>query len=193
MNKNVIIGLVLCFIQTVAMASQKDIFNPVDVDTGHLDVNLEFQPESGVDYIIRGVAVPTTSNFFIYEDGQPYMTHVERSQSRLRKINFVNGDFKSEPFKGKLNKPLMFKLDYIHSVVYKGNKHISPNCNSAIIEKSGSASEAIKINGFGIIKSTLPIEFMNCNLDGSVLIGVLHCFRSGYCRQALWGIKKLIK
>ena len=172
------------FIQQPLLATPKDIFTPKEIDYG-----IEFIPENGESYHIQGVVVPTASNFFIYESGQPYMTHVEKSKARLRKIDFLNGVFFSNAFSGELNKPLEFKLSYVHSVI-EGQSEISKNCNIAVFSKTTDSEKAITIPNYGTIKYAGSLEFMNCNKNNVILIGTLFCLNSGSCEQQLYGIAK---
>jgi hypothetical protein len=183
-----LIPLLLALLQTTSYASTKNIYEPREIADG-----AKLMSEKNVEISLNGIMVPTDSNYFIYEHGNAYMTHVEQSQSRLRKIEFLNGKFEAIKTGNKLEKPLSFTLSYIYKVLDSNPEEIPIyNCKNITFEKTPYPEQQIKIPNFGIITLAFNshLEYLNCNENGSVVFGTIFCGNSGYCGQQLFGIKK---
>ena len=200
-----IVCALACAVPVFAMAADK---------LRSIDQAVEFAPQGGEKRWLRGVAVPTDSNFFIYEGGYAYMSHVERSQDRLRRVDFIDGRFGLVPYGAKLGKDLKCSLTAINALIYRDNDALRAQNRPG--EKVLFRSEAIegcgKIDYFatldqdrqvatpdGIdvvvpnrgvfnISANEHVENVSCPDERTILLGTLSCGMSGYCGQVLVGV-----
>jgi len=204
----ILIILTACFWQFAFAKS--NVTEPIQ-----MNAIAEFKDLKGNAVTLNGIHVPTQSNFFIYEDGEAYMSHVERSQERLRKLQFESGKFKAINGDFKLKKRLYWSLTEIHNIRNKdwddfdkangsGNdvllreievgecgrvKFVATDVNH---DRPGSRYNQQKViipaRGEFVFNHNSHVEYLRCYEDGRTVIGLLWCGAKGYCGQGLAGV-----
>jgi hypothetical protein len=173
-----------------------------------------FTPTNSESRWLNGVAVPTDSNFFIYESGYTYMTHVEKSRQRLRRVDFVGEKFKLVPYKAELNKELKWSLTAIHRLIVADNDALrargqpgervsfksetNEGCGRidyfATLDHEGLSMNSdgmdVVVSNKGVFKLAVHehVENLSCPDGRTILLGTLSCGMSGHCGQSLVGV-----
>jgi hypothetical protein len=186
-----------CFFQFVYAAN---VTEPVIANSL---VNFYF--EGNLSTSGTGIKVPTHSNYFSFHEGRIFMTHVEKSNERLREISFVDNKF----VVSNVEKNLPFQMKFDRALVNEVNKELFYtkniyNCPMGTVYDRGR--RIITIPGVAAIhylevdlneyleneqsKSTFAIQFLKCT-DDYIVIASLKCISSGYCEQQIHGTKRV--
>ncbi len=140
------------------------------------------ETKNGQKNLLTGVRVPTTSNYFLYDSGHAYMTHVNKSKERLRRIEIVNHQLFLKTANDPVTTQGAFDIKDIRNTLekrWKSNNIFECNDISFSTDLSKALTLSIPAVGAITLAKNHALEYIRCGSNGDVLLGTVYCQEKG--------------